>query len=74
MALKYGLETLKPVAGIVGFSGFLFPSTKLTNLGKTPILINHGKRDQVVPHDFSMSTYSRIKDDSQVKIVSLPGL
>jgi predicted esterase len=42
MSLYYGLQCTNPIAGIVGFSGYLFESTKLTNLGKTSILLNHG--------------------------------
>lgn len=73
MALKYGFECKYPLAGIVGYSGYLLQSTGLKNLGKTNVLINHGKEDDVIPFDYSMRSYNRIKDDLRVKIDAIRG-
>lgn len=48
MSLYYGLQCANPIAGVVGFSGYLFQSIKLTNLDKTPILLNHGSLDSMI--------------------------
>ena len=74
IALKYGLECKHPLAGIIGLSGFLFPSANLTNLGKTNILLQHGELDQVIPLEYSSQSYERLKDDPKVKMTVVKGL
>ena len=44
MALHVGLDYQKPIGGIIGLSGYLFPHTKTRELNKfVPILYSHGK-------------------------------
>lgn len=49
MTLYYGLQCAKPLLGLVGFSGLLFQSTQIKNLGETKVLLYHGKLDSVIP-------------------------
>lgn len=74
MSLHYGLEAANPVAGIVGFSGYLFPTTKLNNLHKTHILLNHGQYDSMIPEYFAKSSYEKILKSDQVSYKVIPGM
>jgi predicted esterase len=74
MSLFYGLQCERPIAGIIGFSGYLFDSTKTTNLGKTNILLNHGDHDFRAELPHSEKTYQRILSDPHVKFVKYPGM
>ncbi len=53
IALLYGLTCKNILGGIVGFSGYLFQSFDIPNLGKLPILLNHGRHDQMIPFKVS---------------------
>lgn len=59
MALYYGLQSVKPLIGIIGLSGLLFGSAALKNLGPTKALIYHGAEDQVIPLPLANFTYQR---------------
>lgn len=48
MALHYGLSSPFTLGGVLSLSGYLLPVTKLRNLGKTPVLLVHGSRDNVI--------------------------
>ena len=74
MALKYGMECERPLAGVVGLSGFLFRNARVLNLGKTNVLLNHGDEDQVVKLEYSNNTYQRILGDPKVKHEVIRGL
>ncbi len=47
MTLDVGLSL--PLAGLVALSGYLHPITGLLTKGIPPVLIVHGRQDQVVP-------------------------
>lgn len=50
MALHVGLRRIGPVAGIVGYSGYLAGAEHLDKvISRPPILLVHGDADQVVP-------------------------
>lgn len=74
ISLYYGLQSEKPLAGIIGYSGYLLPSTKLTNLNKTAILINHGKEDPMIPEKLTHEAYERILTSPLVKYEVIPGM
>lgn len=59
MALYYGLQCPKPLAGLIGFSGVLFQSASIKNLGATKILLYHGALDQVIPLQLARLSYQR---------------
>lgn len=49
MSLHTGLEYEKPLGGIIGYSGYLFPITKINEANeRTPIFLSHGLSDQMV--------------------------
>lgn len=51
MALHVGLRRVKPVAGIIGYSGMLTDNPELAHasMAKPPVLLVHGSADPVVP-------------------------
>ncbi len=53
MALHVGLRRVKPLAGIIGYSGALVGGEKLADeiKSKPPVLLMHGDADPVVPPD-----------------------
>jgi predicted esterase len=57
IALSYGISCEPPVAGIIGYSGHLFKSTPLRNIGKTPILLYHGLEDPLLREKESKYSY-----------------
>jgi len=74
MSLYYGLQCANPIAGLVGFSGYLFESVKLTNLDKTSVLLNHGEVDSMIGEGFAKHSYSRLLKHPNVKYHSIPDL
>jgi len=65
MALYVGLENPN-VKAIFGFSGYLTSLTKLTNLGKIPIHLFHGEKDEKIPClDFAKKTYEPLLKDGK---------
>jgi predicted esterase len=48
MSLYYALSNPLVLGGVISLSGYLIPSTKLTNLGLMHSLLVHGNRDAVV--------------------------
>ncbi|CAD8097978.1 unnamed protein product [Paramecium primaurelia] len=67
MALEVGLSYSQTLGGIIGLSGDLFPTTQLHQIqDKTPLLIIHGKDDQVVPCDFLSRSLERLKIPNRV--------
>lgn len=59
MSLYYGLQCLKPLPGLIGFSGYLFESTQLKNLDQTKVLLYHGGMDQMIPLAIARLSYQR---------------
>lgn len=51
MALHVGLRRIRPVAGVVGYSGMLTGAPELSHpsITRPPVLLIHGSADQVVP-------------------------
>ncbi|CAD8193805.1 unnamed protein product [Paramecium octaurelia] len=77
MALEVGLSYSQTLGGIVGLSGDLFTSTKLQEIqDKTPLLIIHGKDDQVVPCEFLSRSLERLKTINRLNYehIILPNL
>lgn len=74
MSLYYGLQCANPIAGIVGFSGYLFASTKLTNLEKTSILLNHGEMDSMIGEGYAKHSYAKLLKSPRVEYHTIPGL
>ena len=63
MALHSGLTFPKQLAGILGYSGFLFPISKSNSSNlNMDILISHGTMDPVIPWRFAQKTYEGLKD------------
>lgn len=60
MSLYYGFQCLEPIGGIIGYSGHLFQSTPLKNLGKTPIILFHGLDDPLLREQISKLSYKKI--------------
>jgi len=88
MASYCGLQYPKPLAGITSCSGYLldtflkkeFSSGISKQNEKTPFLIFHGQSDPMVPYDWAMKGYQRlkkedvqfIKDPTQQHEVTMP--
>ncbi|CAD8108208.1 unnamed protein product [Paramecium sonneborni] len=61
MALETGLSYSQRLGGIVGLSGYLFPTTQMNDIQKeTPILLVHGSQDQMIPCVLSKKSYERL--------------
>ena len=62
MTLFHGLTSKTTLGGIIGFSGYLFSfeGFELSNLGKVPILLNHGVYDAMVPFAAAKKSYEKI--------------
>ena len=60
VSLLYALTTDKILAGAVGWSGHLFQSFELRNVGKIPLLINHGEYDSMIPFEMGRKSYEGI--------------
>lgn len=74
ISLYYGLQCPKPIAGIIGFSGYLFESTRLDNLNKSAVLLNHGAEDPLIPEWLAKQSYKRILAGTNVKYEVIPGI
>lgn len=48
VSVPYGLTSKNLIGGVIGFSGQLFQSFGTANLGKVPILLNHGSNDKMI--------------------------
>ena len=57
MSLYYGLSNPLILGGVISLSGYLIPSTKLTNLGLIHSLLVHGNRDAVVKEVDARKSY-----------------
>ena len=63
MALHYGLREVEKYAGILAFSGSLVSPSRLGEIkNKTPILLVHGKMDEVVPFDEMQKASEKLKE------------
>ena len=74
MALHYGLREIEKYAGILAFSGSLVSPSRLGEIkNKTPILLVHGKMDEVVPFDEMQKASEKLKEfDLDVETFSMP--
>jgi predicted esterase len=62
MSLFVGLQLKENIGGIVGLSGALFPTVKLTEeKKKLPLLLCHGKYDQVIHYEYAIDSYKRLE-------------
>jgi phospholipase/carboxylesterase len=67
MALHCGLTYPKPLGGIVGLSGFLFPTTPFEQPNEeTPIILSHGDKDLVISLSWAALSYKRF-DENKAK-------
>ena len=66
MSLLYALTSDKVLGGAVGWSGHLFQSFDLKNIGKIPLLINHGEYDSMIPFEMSKKSYEEIAKNERV--------
>ena len=63
VALHYGLREIEKYAGILAFSGSLISPSRLGEINnKTPILLVHGKMDEVVPFDEMQKASKKLKE------------
>jgi predicted esterase len=70
MSLFVGLQINENIGGIVGLSGALFPTVKLTEeKKKLPLLLCHGKYDEVIQYEYAIESYKRL-DGFNYKLVS----
>ncbi|CAD8193178.1 unnamed protein product [Paramecium pentaurelia] len=61
MALETGLSYPQQLGGIVGLSGYLFPTTQINDTQKeTPLMLVHGEQDQMIPCELSKKSYQRL--------------
>ena len=62
ISVFYGLTAKIQLGGIIGFSGYLFnfEGFELSNLGKVPILLNHGNQDSMVDFAHAKKSYERL--------------
>ena len=61
MALHTGLEFDKPLGGIIGWSGYLLPITKINVANvNTPIFLANGLKDPTVPFMLADLSYKRL--------------
>ncbi len=71
MALHVGLQFDKPLGGIIGWSGYLFPTTKFNQANEeTPILWSHGTADKVIGFKVAKKSFERL-DAEKHKLVRL---
>ena len=67
MALYCGLNWVKPLQ-ILGFSGFLFPFSKIPDqINKT--LICHGEEDPMIGWKHAKLSYSRLEGNKNIKFI-----
>lgn len=60
MALHCGLTYPKPLGGIIGLSGFLFPTTPFEKSNEeTPIILSHGEKDIIISLSWASLSYKR---------------
>jgi len=72
MSMYTGLQYNKSLAGIMGWSGYLFPWIKVSKENENvPIFLSHGTDDQVVPYKMSELTFQRLdaKKHQMVKVI-----
>lgn len=63
MSMHIGMTAKYNLGGIICFSGVLFQFTELNEERKDlPILISHGKYDQLIPEPLALTTYKRLFD------------
>jgi len=71
MALHVGLEFDKPLGGIIGWSGYLFPVTKFNEANEnTPVLLANGISDNVVPFARADKSFGRLNAEKH-KLIRL---
>ena len=73
MSLHIGLDKISYLSGLFAFSGYLFKETSL-NYPQTPILITHGKDDEVISMEQAVNSYKRISDLASHKTLYLEHL
>ncbi|MBD2099820.1 alpha/beta hydrolase [Leptolyngbya sp. FACHB-261] len=56
MTLDVGLRFSKPLAGLICMSGYLVELPPASQVSRSPILVTHGRRDQVVPLQAAQAT------------------
>lgn len=66
VSLLYGLTSSNIVAGVVGFSGYLFSSFDIPNLDKLPILLHHGVHDPMIPFKQATKSYEKIMKSDKI--------
>lgn len=71
MALHVGLQYEEPLGAVIGWSGYLFPITKVSEANaNTPVFIGHGDQDPKVPFGKAMETYERL-DEKKHQVVKV---
>ncbi|CAK94547.1 unnamed protein product (macronuclear) [Paramecium tetraurelia] len=66
MALETAFSYPQPLGGIVGLSGYLFPTTQINDVQKeTPIVLVHGEQDQMIPCNLSKISYQRLDNSKR---------
>jgi predicted esterase len=66
MSLLYGLTSKNIIGGVIGLSGYLFQSFDLPNVGKLPILLFHGSKDQLIPIAMAKKSYEKIIKNNEI--------
>ena len=60
VALTYALSAERVLGGGIGLSGHLFGAVPFLNDGKVPLLINHGKYDNMIPYQLAIKSYQPV--------------
>jgi predicted esterase len=61
MALYYALKAPYELGGAIALSAYVIPDvTFMTNLGKVPLLLVHGSKDEVIRESEAKTSYSRL--------------
>ena len=74
MALHYGLSSPCLLGGVVALSAYLLRLTRVSNIGKLPLLLVHGSKDRTILESESLGSYSRLLDSPLVDYRSIRDL
>ena len=66
ISLAYGLTSKNIIGGVIGLSGHLFNGFELPNLGKLPLLLYHGHKDQTISFEQAYKSYKKILGKDKV--------
>ena len=64
MALYHLCKRKKECAGLIGYSGLLYENESFSEeiSSKFPIILYHGKKDQVIDYNFTLKAYQKLNE------------